>query len=482
MDNMNERAEAVNYSRLVISGFPMISLESFCIRSEVNEHAVLTFGGLLPAGMGEGAVSSTVVGSPVNVLYYDNSGRSISFFAGVITSISLNQKNGNEVVEVSAMSNSCSMDMHKKSRTFQNTEAAYEEIMNLIAGENKADIRYGMNGEVFKESIGGISVQYKETDWEYLKRLASHKQHGLYADMTSEFPSFDVGPMGRNQGDIYELTCLYVKDIRGYEIDNANYIQGIKEHDYLTYKVTSYQIFKIGDMVRCQGKELYIRQAEYCMKNSVIEAEYLLCTSSGLKQRKYMNQKIQGLSINGTTTEVIRDKVRIQLNIDRNENAEYLFPYSTMSASPDGSGWYCMPEKGDLLRVYFPDEDEKNCFAISSVSSYVPEAGNSNDRMSNPDVKYLRTADNKEIRLAPDGITINADDGKSLIYLDNAGNITISGAGSIKMTASNDITMAAAHNICLYAAENIKVSGQGGSIEMCQDGNTRLTGEYVVEN
>lgn len=482
VDGVNEAGEPVSYANLVISNIAMASIEDFYITSKVNEHAALKFSGLLQPGMGEMTVNSTTVGSPLEVFYYSNSGKNIPFFTGVITDIRLCEKNGSEWIEVNALSNSGSMDMCKKSRTFQNINASYKEVMNTVIKENGASVDFGLEGNQFKAPLGCISVQYKETDWEYMRRLASHKYQGLYVDMTATLPSFTIGPCGKSQGDIEELMYQSEKDIRGYEVDNANYIQGVTQSDYLVYKVTTYRILQIGDKVTFQGKELYIREAEYRMKQAVVEATYCLCTEAGLKQRKCLNRNIQGLSINGTTVSVVRDKVKIQLDIDSQENAEYLFPYSTMSASPDGSGWYCMPETGDLLRVYFPDEEEQNCFAISSVSSYTPEEGNTSDRMSDPSVKYLRTADNKEVKLTPEGIIINADDGQAVIMMDNAGNITISGANSINLTASNDVTIAASRNISLYATENIKVSGQSGSIEMCQDGNTKLTGEYVVEN
>ena len=62
--------------------------------------------------------------------------------------------------------------------------------------------------------------------------------------------------------------------------------------------------------------------------------------------------------------------VKINLEIDGNqdEGTARWFPYSTVYSSPDGTGWYCMPEVGDAIRLYFPDNEEKNAYAISSVN------------------------------------------------------------------------------------------------------------------
>ena len=42
------------------------------------------------------------------------------------------------------------------------------------------------------------------------------------------------------------------------------------------------------------------------------------------------------------------------------------FPYATVYSSGDGTGWYCMPEIGDKIRLYFPTEKEQDAYVISA--------------------------------------------------------------------------------------------------------------------
>ena len=471
----------VTYDSLTILNFPELHIESFMITNKVNEHAKMQFTGFVEDD-GSYILRNTMVGSPIKAVYTINDSDTRTLFAGVITNVRVFNKESNQSVEITALSNTSTLDTIKESRSYQNIQTTYQTLMDEVAARSGAVMTYGLKKSEFTSSLGEISIQYKETDWEYLKRLASHKNQGLFGDMTMESPVFSVGADGETCDQLEMQTYEYHKDIRNYEMDHANYMEDVMEEDYLVYQVETYQILKLGTIVNFDGKKLYIREARYDMKNATIIATYLLCTENGLKQRRIKNEKIQGLSINGTAEGVERDKVKVQLEIDKEKNAQYLFPYSTMSASPDGSGWYCMPKKGDLLRVYFPDDEEANCFAISSVSSYTPEEGNTSDRMSDPNVRYLRTPDNKEVKLSPEGITISADDGKALIKMDNAGNITISGAAGINITATNDVNISASHNVSLYASDTIKISGQGGAIEMDSSGNTKLTGQYVLEN
>ena len=478
---VDELGEPVTYNNLSVVNFPALRLETFEITNKVNEHAKLHFTGFIEDD-GSYILTNTMVCSPIKVVYFTDKGAQIPFFAGVITNVRIYTQDGNQAIEIVALSNTSTLDTMKISRSCQNISTTYESLMDSVASQAGATMLYGLEEKEFMNAIGTISIQYKETGWEYLKRLASHKYQGLFGDMTAPTPVFSVGALGKEYHDVKLQACEYLKDIRNFEMDNANYIQGVMEEDYVLLRVETYRILKLGDAVIFENKKFYIREATYEMRNGIVVATYLLCSKNGLKQRRIKNEKLQGLSINGITMGVERDKVKIQLDIDHTDNAEYLFPYSTMSASPDGSGWYCMPQQGDLLRVYFPDEEEANCFAISSVSSYTPEEGAVNDRMGDPSVRYLRTPDNKEVRLAPDGITISADDGQAVIKMDNAGNIIISGANSINMSASNDINISATRNVSLYASETIKVSGQSGTITLDSAGNTMLTGEYVLEN
>ena len=61
------------------------------------------------------------------------------------------------------------------------------------------------------------------------------------------------------------------------------------------------------------------------------------------------------------------DVVRVSLRTDARKETGKWFSFSTVYSSPDGSGWYCMPEPGDEIRLYFPTEQEKHGYVISAV-------------------------------------------------------------------------------------------------------------------
>lgn len=190
-----------------------------------------------------------------------------------------------------ALSNTSILDTVKESKSCQKINTTYAGLMEDVAFRAGATMMYGVEEKEYASKLGTISIQYKETNWEYLKRLASHKYQGLFSDMTAETPVFSVGALGKEHTDVEFQTCEFLKDIRNYEMDNANYIRGIMEEDYVLLKVETYRILKLGDAVIFENKKFYIREATYEMRNGIVVASYLLCSRNGLKQRRIKMRK-----------------------------------------------------------------------------------------------------------------------------------------------------------------------------------------------
>jgi phage baseplate assembly protein gpV len=117
---------------------------------------------------------------------------------------------------------------------------------------------------------------------------------------------------------------------------------------------------------------------------------------------------VVGISINGSILEVQRDKVKVQLEISSNTDisTSYWFQYATVAASPDGGGWYCMPEVGEKIRLNCPTKDESKAFVVNAIGTNKGKSGAEaeNDRMSNPDNKSLQTSSGQEVKFTPNSV------------------------------------------------------------------------------
>ena len=107
-------------------------------------------------------------------------------------------------------------------------------------------------------------------------------------------------------------------------------------------------------------------------------------------------------------------RICISLEADENqaECGRTWFDFSTPYSSYDGAGFYCMPEIGDTVRLYFPTCDEKKACGFSAVNR---------EERQNPEIKYLMNKEGKQLILAPDYIRLTNNAGMSLELNDHAG-------------------------------------------------------------
>lgn len=238
-----------------------------------------------------------------------------------------------------------------------------------------------------------------------MRRLASHFHAPLIPVSSQTGIKLYVGlPDADNPQKLDEYNYSVNKDLRDYKLKSENGVKDISEQNSISYTVTSHKVFELGQAVTFQKRTLYVSRVETKLENGILSSLYDLKDAKGLRCRTEYPYALAGTSLFGTILDVAKDKVRVKLHIDRDQpvNEAMWFAYSTVYSSPDGSGWYCMPEKGDEVRLYFPDEQEKNAFAASSVDT---DSSNPEKR-SDPSVKSISTKYGKEIVFKPGAVEI----------------------------------------------------------------------------
>lgn len=128
-----------------------------------------------------------------------------------------------------------------------------------------------------------------------------------------------------------------------------------------------------------------------------------------------------------------------------------------------------MPEEGDAIRLYFPDSDEKNGYAISSVNL---ECSNVEKR-SDPSVKSLGTKYGKEIVMSPGAINIISSN--NTMTLNDGGGISISSDSSISMSAPS-ISIDGGE-VTIKGKDKVKLMQSGASITITD--NIDMSGSKI---
>ena len=136
------------------------------------------------------------------------------------------------------------------------------------------------------------------------------------------------------------------------------------------------------------------------------------------------NFHLIGLSLVGTVKDISGNKIQIQLDIDAMQKNDRWYQYAAFY-----SMFYCMPEKGDRVFLYFPDANECSAFVLNSVQTNLQESKekeniyqNVKDVLEKSDDRNNTTLYEKEegkhtVDITPYLDTLNAPDSAQLINL-----------------------------------------------------------------
>ncbi|MCW3791439.1 hypothetical protein OM416_07600 [Paenibacillus sp. LS1] len=505
-------AEALSYENVKITPFGQMRLEQFSIEQMVNEHGKLTFSGTITKEQHEEYMQTIQALTPVSVQQVMDKGDNKDLFCGLITMLEMRKVLDVFYIQAEAQTYSYMLDLKLNTRSFQNPSMNYASLAKEVGNTYKNyDVIYAVGSD---EPIGKFVLQYYETDWTFLKRMAARKNTVLLpAAHLSNVKIFFGIPDADTDEHLENYNYIVKKDLSSFLLQSQNSKFPIHESDFVHYEVTTHRVLKLGDVIRFQNRPYCIQKCISTMEKGLMVHRYTITSRKAMNKAPRYNDGIRGASIGGRVLTIQRDTVKVQLEIDgqAQESTAYAFPYATSYASEDGSGWYCMPEKGDSVRVHFPSPKEREAYAISSVNTYseeaaqvqtnsgggssgvmvaAPSGGGSGsgtaaggDRMSDPNVRYFRNPAGMEVKLTPDNVQISANNGQSIITLEASGAVTIMGQKEVSLHSQESVRIRAEKSLLLTAKNQIVIgTDKGGKITLDESGNAKLAGTEVFTN
>jgi hypothetical protein len=470
---------SLTYSNLQVFPYELKHLSELNITKAVNEHARLRFTGIVSEELKDRYVEMTASQTQVQISQIDEQSAEVPLFHGIVTRIEVKAIRDVYHIEVEAASHTYNLDIRLRSRSFQNKGMSYSSLFSEIASENTGmDI---IDSSSKGAALGKFTMQYLETDWQFLKRMASRFQAGLIPATSFDAPKCYIGvPDGGTRAKLDDFHYSVRKNLSRFRDSSMNGNDNVEEDDFTYYEVETDRILDLGHQVEFRGKTLFVFEAHTQMKDSLLKHRYLLCPKNGMSQKPIYNEMIVGASVQGKVIAVSKDTVKVHLDIDPEQNAgeAHWFPYSSVYTAEGSSGWYCMPEINDYVRVYFPSHQEEEGVASSSVRKNTEE-GETN-KLGNPDIKYFRTASGKELMFGPEEIVITGKDGEIFIRLSESDGIQIFSKKNVKIYSDEEIMMASRKNVLITADSEIKLSCKQSSITL--DGNARIIGQELKTN
>ncbi|MBM7555598.1 hypothetical protein [Halanaerobacter jeridensis] len=184
-----------NQGGVIVEEFEFEQLYELDIQKEVNRHDQLQISGLISDKQREKYIKSTTVGKPITVKIKETG---VVIFKGLVEEIQLKTRKNNYFIQVNGISATYNLDIKKKSFSFQETGIPYKKWINkVVKSYSKVDFKEKASQGETKENL---FLQYQETDWEFLQRIASRFSTGLVPDSSGDGIRFYFGvPKGKKQ-------------------------------------------------------------------------------------------------------------------------------------------------------------------------------------------------------------------------------------------------------------------------------------------
>ncbi|MDW2798281.1 contractile injection system protein, VgrG/Pvc8 family [Clostridium boliviensis] len=375
----------------------------------------------------------------------------VLLFQGMRTNVTIRYDGDTQVLTVCAVSLTALLDGRSWIRTFQGMNQTYRNIVDeTLKNSQRTGIIYTAGKT---EKPGRIVVQYNESDWIFYKRLAKELGTVIVADCNNTFPCFYFGMPERKKLKEVSYTDIQIRQVAD--------MGSVKEEQILI----SREYLELCDVVRIGERNWRV----YGVIMTLDKGETIFQYSLELETYKRIscqpeNYNVRGVSIFGKVNEVKNGLVRVSLqcDLDQDWGNGFWYDYATIYSAPDGTGWYCMPEPGEDIRLYFPDAAEAHSYVISGVHR--------EDDVSreDPDNKSFKTKHGKEIRFEPDEIVLTNNKGLSIRLNDRKGIFINSNSGiSIKSDAFVDIRSGS--KISIHAKEGVSLQ-QNRNMLLVKDG------------
>lgn len=438
---------SITYDTIRVEGFPFTKILELTISHRPNEHGKVTVVGEISAEDAADCVQRADETTAVKVTS-ENGEEKTTLFLGGLLNLAVANEDDYSILTVKGVSSSYLQDIKRISRSYQNAGKTYEQILNeAYAGNGSVDLT------VTDKAIGAFIMQMDETNWAFTKRMASRFNAPVIASITAPKPLVFVGlPPAANTKELETTSFAHGKQDDEYNFVTQNAMSGggsALRQDFAAVTVSSYDYVYLGDIITVNGTESYVKSVDARLTDGMMQMRYQLAGKTGFVAPNVPNTACAGRILLGQVKAVQKDTVKVHLiEIDQEYDGggTWWFPYSTAYSSKDGSGWYCMPEIGDYVRVMFPSKSESDGFASSSVNT-AP--------LANPRNKSLKAPSGKEVLMTDGGLYIICQHQKIFIDLTQDDGIKIISEKDVVIQSDANVVVQANKDLQLLAKEQI---------------------------
>ncbi len=423
-------ADKITFEQLrVHCRFTFLTIHKCSIESKYGEHSKAQIAGIVK-GEEVKSLLPGITEEKLEVVSVDKAGKEEVLFTGLIESAELKEEGQYTTLSLQALSYTWKMDMERKSRSFQNLSMTYQDVAKEIAQEYGAQMTWNMEDRQLTYPL----IQYKETDYSFIKRIVSHLGKGIIAEDCQAKVSFRTGIAGGNtsahtidlqriehsfllfQGNAGE-TSIWEKGLTGYEIEETDFL-------------------RVGDTVSVQGRTYYLMEQKAEFRHNVLKCTCRVFPRQCFQVENLHTDTLRGVVLEGEVLETRQEKVKLHLDIDKTQTVSeaYEFPWKPVT----GNLFYCMPEKGTRAALYFDKNDEEGAGVIYNIR----ENGETCGELSDYNNRYFTTDHSKRMYLKPSEMGfLNMTEQNAEIALQDASLLKVKTSNQLSVLAEGQVEL-----------------------------------------
>ena len=312
---------------------------------------------------------------------------------------------------------------------------------------------------------GGTLIQYGETDWKFLKRMASRMGLPLVPDTGYYYPRFYMGlPEGEKKELGEVLSCGICFDGRYYAVSGRCTVD---RKDFICYDVVTGTRLSLGDRVTYEGRELTVSRKKTELVRGEVLFTYRLAGESYTRVAPEENPDYTGMSFVGEVTAACGERVEMAFDMDRASAGGNSYGF----APATGNLMYCMPQVGTKAALYLGSGNE----AQGVVSGCIRTNGASCEGTGSPEKKGFCSEHGKGMSLYPQSMGMDGGEAGKLTMEDMGGTL-LGSSGSLLLLAKEGIRLESMTGIAVHGVSDIMALCGAGTSSLCVNGSVDMMG------
>ena len=376
--------------------------------------------------------------------------------------VEIKEERGYRIADIQAVSGTILLDQKKSNRVFQKKVQTYMGIASAVTADtdHSACILPGSDMRT-----GGTLIQYQETDWRFLKRMASQLGLPLVPDTSYYYPRFYLGlPEGekRELGEI--ISCDLCFDGRYYAVSGKCLVD---REDFICYDVVTRTSLSLGDRVTYEGRELLVSRKKTELAGGEVIFTYRLAGNSYTWIPWEDNPDYTGMSFVGSIVGTQGEQVEVAFDIDKTAAGGNRYGFAPVT----GNLMYCMPQKGTKTALYIGNGDEAQGIATGCIRTN----GSTCEGTGSPEKKSFRSEHGKGMDLYPQRMGLDGGETGKITFEDETGT-TIESNGGLVLMAKEGIRLESMTGIAMQGMSDIMALYAEGASSLCVNGSVDMLG------